>query len=517
MGWAVRLAKRVEELHRLGVAHGGVSANIILSDGPSCQGRGVLGDVREAASRPSYHSPERHEGRGISPADDTWGAAVTLYLMLTGHMPFGGTTSDEIRSSIASGNAPPLAVFGAGDDRLQAVLDRFLARSLAHRTTNMGAFRQALERWYPPAGDLMPLEEGEDDSLTDFDDEEVATVMRDFSDVREQLERMGASRPSASRPTLSRQRAPAPAPRPVPTPGIRAPAASAPGFRSPADSLPGMRPPAGSSPGMMSGEVGARPPIPSQSGAPAPAPAPSEPGFAPRAAPSSPGAPQPHAIDDDDSDDEGATLLLDTESEDVQKAIEAALSGATTGRPPGWPSADDDEPDGGQRTIGLAEAGLDFSDVPDPTGGEAAFRPGGPARDASPFRPAPVGFDPTKELGDNPPALDATMAFPEGMEMPGFGGDPLAGPSMVTTGGESDAGPARDVGTTSPSASGLVGTEPDGAPAPVPPPRMYVPEVEDSGGGLRTALIVASVILFLVVIGVVILWLDRAGTIDLPI
>ena len=271
---------------------------------------------------------------------------------------------------------------------------------------------------------------------------------------------------------------------------------------------------------MMSGGVGSRAPMPSQPGAPAPAPEPSHPGFAPSGAhspqPLAPAASAPYDIADDDSDEEGATLLMDTAAEDVHKAIEAALSGATAGPPPGWPGHDDDEPEGGQRTIGLAEAGLDFSDVPDPTGGEAPLRPGAPPVAGSPFRPAPAGFDPTKDLGDNAPQLDATMAFPEGAPMPGFDEGPLAGPPH---GAGFDPGAGSAVGGYTPPAQPGTGVavDPGGAPAPVPPPQMYVPEVEDSGGGLRTALIVASVILVLVVIGVVVLWLDRSGTIDLPI
>jgi len=525
VGWAVRLAKRVEELHRLGVAHGGVSANIILSDGPSCQGRGVLGDVRQAASRPSYHSPERHEGRGISPADDTWGAAVTLYLLLTGRMPFEGTTPDELRSRIASTPPPPLAVFDAGDDALQAVLDRFLARSLAHRTTNMGAFRQALEQWYPPAGALQPLEEGEDDSLTDFDedDEDVATVMRDFSDVRAQLKNMGAMRPSPQRP-----RGPAPAPRPVPTPGVRVPQASSSGMRPPIASSPGIPAARGSSPGMMDRGVGARPPIPSQPGyepAAAPPALGSSPGMAPPPAGSSPGMPPAYDLDDDDSEGEGATVLMDTSAQDVHAAIEAALSGETSGAPPGWPDADD-EPDEGQRTIGLAEAGLDFSELPDPTGGEEPIRAGAttPARPppgGSPFRPAPPGFDPTQDSPADDQPLAATMAFPDGMEIPGLAPPPGEGaPGAPPHGpGGYDPGIGGPVDGLAPPNGPSVGDAPpaEGPAAPVPPPQMYVPEVDESGGGLRTALAVASVILLLVVIGVVLLWLDRSGTIDLPI
>lgn len=529
VGWAVRLAKRVEELHRLGVAHGGVSANIVLSEGVACRGRGVLGDVRQAASRPAYHSPERHQGRGISPADDTWGAAVTLYLLITGRLPFEGTTTHEIAQHIASTAPAPLAVFDAGDDVLQGILDRFLLRKLSSRTTSMSAFRQALEQWSPHAAQLPPLEEGEEESLADFDDddddEEIATVMRDFGDVRARLAELGAMQkppPGPPGPPPS-----APEPRPVPTPGVRAPLPSAPGMRGPAPSRPGMRPPMPSSPGMrapMPNAPGMPPAATSQPGygvSSAPA---SHPGMPPRIqeppAPSQPGGAVPYDIDDEDSDEEGATMLMDTESQDVHAAIEAALTGGTEHKPPpGWPGAAEPggEPEGGQGTIALADVGMDFSDVPDPTGGEEPVRADAPpAAGPSPIRAAPPGFDPMADR----PRFDATAAFPEGMPLPMAGDEASALPSAPGGGsfGEPAAGPpSLGMGTGATPGGAPPAAGPPGDHPPVPPPEMFIPEPEASGGGLRVALIAASIVLLLVVTAVVLLWLDRSGTIDLGI
>ncbi len=45
VGWVIRLAKRLEELHRLGVAHGGVGDELRLvgAEGEQCDPLQVLG------------------------------------------------------------------------------------------------------------------------------------------------------------------------------------------------------------------------------------------------------------------------------------------------------------------------------------------------------------------------------------------------------------------------------------------------------------------------------------------
>jgi len=179
VGWAIRLAKRLEALHSLGVAHGSVSPACIVTTGVERTARAHLADVQHTTSIPSFHSPERIMGGNISTADDAWAVAVTLYTALTGTNPFGAPRDVELRHRILAASPTPLAVFDVGDDDLQHILDRAFARELNRRSTSVTALRQALEEWHPDpgVGELPPLdddEEGDDDG----EDDNVRTVMR---------------------------------------------------------------------------------------------------------------------------------------------------------------------------------------------------------------------------------------------------------------------------------------------------------------------------------------------------
>jgi hypothetical protein len=144
--------------------------------------------------RPGYHCPERHMGEGISQADDAWALAVTLYFLLTGSLPYPGVTSSEIQSRIAASAPAPLAVFDAGDDDLQMVLDHFMNRDRLARITSVNRFRTVLEEWHPDPSvrQLAPLDEvdehTDDEEEGDDEEENIQTVMRDFSEVRRQLQ-----------------------------------------------------------------------------------------------------------------------------------------------------------------------------------------------------------------------------------------------------------------------------------------------------------------------------------------
>ncbi|MCA9618056.1 MAG: hypothetical protein KC731_03480, partial [Myxococcales bacterium] len=392
------------------------------------------------------------------------GAAVTLYFLLTGRFPFPGETSRELLQAINAGPPPPLTSFGRGEPTLQGILDRFLAQRLAQRVTNISALRKALEGWMPAAAQLPPLEEAEDDSLAELgegEDEDVATVMRDFSDVRRKIAEL-------------QQLQAAPAPRPAPSsPGLAA------------------RP---SAPAMASPEMAGR------SSAPAPppqlVPTPGVGSPSRMAAPAPRMAPEGYDLDDEDSDEYGATMLMDTSGQEVRAAIEAALSGPGGNAPPGWPSIDDDplafEDEGGQRTIGLAEAGLDFSHIPDPTGGEGALR-----------SPAATGD------------LAATVGFPiEDAEALGY---PPAGDGPAPRAAAMGGAPPMGAGPTGPMGAGPPLVDGGDPIRPVPQVQMYIPEVGAEGGtGLRKALIAALVVLLILSILVLLLWLDRRGTIHLP-
>ena len=180
IGWAIRLAKRLEALHVLGVAHGSVSPACILTTGQDRSARAYLADVQHTMATPAYQSPERILGGDISTADDAWALSATLYALLTGQSPFAGNGDAEVRQKILAAAPAPLAVFDVGDDDLQHILDRAFARDPSGRTSNVSALRRALEEWHPDRGvaNLPPLE---DEDSTNDDDVARTMMVRDAS------------------------------------------------------------------------------------------------------------------------------------------------------------------------------------------------------------------------------------------------------------------------------------------------------------------------------------------------
>jgi hypothetical protein len=179
VGWAIRLAKRLEALHTLGVAHGSVSPACIVSSAVERTSKGYLADVQFTTGMPAFQSPERIVGGDLSPADDTWAVAATLYTALTGKAPFEGANEGEIRQKIIAAAPAPLAVYDVGDDDLQHIIDLAFAREIRQRTTTVNALRHALEEWHPDptVGALYPLDD--EDTSMDLDDiGEVKTMAR---------------------------------------------------------------------------------------------------------------------------------------------------------------------------------------------------------------------------------------------------------------------------------------------------------------------------------------------------
>jgi len=161
VGWAIRLAKRLEALHALGVAHGSISPACMLTASTERSAKAFLADVRRTESAPAFQSPERTLEGESSPADDTWAVAATLYTTLTGKEPFSGANEAELRQKIIAASPAPLSTFDIGDDDLQHILDRAFARDIKQRTTTVSALRHALEEWHPDpnVAQLPPLDD----------------------------------------------------------------------------------------------------------------------------------------------------------------------------------------------------------------------------------------------------------------------------------------------------------------------------------------------------------------------
>lgn len=228
VGWIVRLAVTLAPMHRLAVAHGRVSAKAIQIAHPSCTSLGYLLDAGDLSDDPAYFSMERVIGAHATPADDTWAVGVTLYSMLTGELPYRGTTLDEMRALIAGPPPSPLAVFDVGDDSLQRVLDQVFTSNVSHRIVKLDVLRARLIEARPAVAGLPALEYGKpDDEEADEDGAVLTTAIfncdKDVNEmVREAKRRMlGASALTGGAAAPRRVRAPAPPsspPQPCPPP-----------------------------------------------------------------------------------------------------------------------------------------------------------------------------------------------------------------------------------------------------------------------------------------------------------
>ncbi|MBW2458394.1 MAG: hypothetical protein JRI68_28085, partial [Deltaproteobacteria bacterium] len=188
VGWVARLAATLEPIHGLGVSHGRVSTKALQIEEPACTTGGYLLDTADLTDDPAYYSMDRTEGGPRSPESDVWAVGVTLYQLLTGTLPFPGTTARAVKRRLLGPPPAPLAVFDVGDDKLQRILDRLFERNPVQRLSTIGELSKALEDVDPLVATLPPLSYGkpgeseEDDGWEDDDDEddEQLTAVREL-------------------------------------------------------------------------------------------------------------------------------------------------------------------------------------------------------------------------------------------------------------------------------------------------------------------------------------------------
>jgi hypothetical protein len=427
IGWAIRLAKRLEALHGLGVAHGSVSPACIIAAGQDRNARAYLADVQHTSPSPAYQSPERILGGDISQADDVWALAATLYALLTGQSPFSGASDAEVRQKILAASPAPLAVFDVGDDDLQHILDACFAREMPRRTSSVTAFRRALEEWHPDRGvaNLPPLED--EDSTNDDDDGARTMLVRDSANymqqslgiplpkanaddddddednIRTQMRQLPGNDLAAIIARAQAQAAagggfPAP-PQPAPAPPAPAPAPPAPfGGRPQPPAPPAPAPFARPQPAQKTAAMPAAP-APSPAAKPAEL-APAHALYAQAFGGRPPPAPAPAAADDDDDDDDIRTVMRTPEQLANEDSVDA--------NPRTMMLSDDQQPQWG---------GGFNANAPRPAAGQPAPAPPKPA--GPPGNPAPWAEGPSPQ---------PTMSLPKNFEPtpPGFQAQPAA-------------------------------------------------------------------------------------------
>ena len=98
---------------------------------------------------PSYIAPEILQGKEADARSDLWALGVVLYEMLSGRLPFRGTTMFEVSSGILREDPPPLP--STVPYKLRAIVERCLEKDPAERYQNASDVRTALKSTSAPA------------------------------------------------------------------------------------------------------------------------------------------------------------------------------------------------------------------------------------------------------------------------------------------------------------------------------------------------------------------------------
>jgi serine/threonine-protein kinase len=146
---ATRLIRQVaaglQHLHDHAIVHHDVKpSNILLLRSDDVW----LADCGSSRVRgtPAYMSPEQCESRDVAPESDQYGLAVLSYLLLTGRLPFTGSTEQLLHQHVVAPPPPPREVCPSLPAAVERVLLNGLAKTPAARYPTVTAFAFALEQ-----------------------------------------------------------------------------------------------------------------------------------------------------------------------------------------------------------------------------------------------------------------------------------------------------------------------------------------------------------------------------------
>lgn len=164
---ALQLGAALDAVHRAGIVHRDVKPEnlVLLPDGRvKLTDFGVAWMASEATltrsgavlGSPAYMSPEQILGRPVDARSDVFSAAATLYQLLTGRLPFEGSSLLEMAHRVAY--EPPAPLPPEVPPALSRALLRGLEKSPGARYATGGALAEAIRASLPPArsGHLAP-------------------------------------------------------------------------------------------------------------------------------------------------------------------------------------------------------------------------------------------------------------------------------------------------------------------------------------------------------------------------
>ena len=155
----VQILAGLEHAHNKGVIHRDLKpANIMITrngivkitDFGIAHAKNLqsITQMGQVIGTPSYMSPEQAEGKPIDNRSDLFSVGVILYCMLTGKLPFEGTTVLDIMSKLVIEPHPPIRSFKPDlPEGLTAIVDKTLAKESTLRHFDASEFAYALEKF----------------------------------------------------------------------------------------------------------------------------------------------------------------------------------------------------------------------------------------------------------------------------------------------------------------------------------------------------------------------------------
>ena len=148
----------VDAIHHAGIIHRDIKpANILISDRSTVkltdfsiallpEQRGQVREGGAPVGTLDYAAPEFLMSRDVSERSDLYAVGVTLYELLTKHLPFEGDSMSRQLNRKVSGIRTPLATYvGYETALLERLLDRALAPDPTRRFQSATEFRRAVE------------------------------------------------------------------------------------------------------------------------------------------------------------------------------------------------------------------------------------------------------------------------------------------------------------------------------------------------------------------------------------